>query len=401
MYLKTELQAPFLKHLDLELRKEFINPHQRIFLTRQEIESLHTQYKSTGCALSLHRLVLSQAKMVYQCVVQFINKFSNPHNKLSIDDVVGYAYEHLLYLINHYNPQTGTIQTYIRNFLTPLLQNTLKADGRLVKLPVSEITKITKNNKLRESFVHKHQRDPFMYEEIEDSDGQSYYFERPSMEYETVSGDDDNGAKIFSTLISSARTDSLDNISEILTSLTERESLITDIHLIGGIDKSMLQYHIKPISERELRYYTKKMKNVLEITYKFTTIEGIDVEQKLNKNIYVGKYAPQYVDDKRIPILDGHHAQKTQDFWGDLILINPLKELQLQLPDNVEIISIKKGKVNVKFAIKTSKCNKTVTIKTPLSCGVFSDTRILEQEIAKTREKLKSNPIVKDLKKYW
>lgn len=123
-------------------------------------------------------LIYSQLRLVYH----YAQKFHHSRNgtNLSEEDIIGFANEILVDIIQGYDPFKGkseediangninTLPTYIRNWLRNYLHKYLKDYGLLIRLPHNQINDMMLQRKILKQFYQRNGREPF--------DGENYEY---------------------------------------------------------------------------------------------------------------------------------------------------------------------------------------------------------------------------------
>jgi len=146
-------------------------------LSQQEINTLHAKYKNEGDLKARDRLIYSQLKLVYYYTTKF--HFKQNGTSLSPEDLLGFANEILVLLIDKYDPCKGKsseeiekgvfnkLPTFIQSFLDKYLHKKIKDYGLEIRLPHNQISDKTLQKKYIQIFTKKHGRNPYNGEKME------------------------------------------------------------------------------------------------------------------------------------------------------------------------------------------------------------------------------------------
>ena len=191
------LQDFYLPEIDLIIKKHFpkyiqkLNntpQHERkgikIFENEDEVIELHRRWKEERDYESRNLLIYSQLKLTCYYTKKF---FQNNGTKISAEDLLGYANEILVNLMDTYDPykdkteeeiengEYNSLPSYVRNSLFNYLNKELKDSGLMIRLPHNQIINITKYRKALSKFENRYGREPYDGEYIEFSENDNFF----------------------------------------------------------------------------------------------------------------------------------------------------------------------------------------------------------------------------------
>lgn len=173
----------YLKDVDNILRREFPAYWQKIknssqykrkktwILSQEEITELHQKYKQSNDIQARNLLIYSQLKLVYFFAKEFYLK--NNMTSLDSDELLGFANEILINIIDEYDPfkdkskqdiangNVNKLPSFIQTWLFGHLHLKMKHYGSLIKQPDNQITDIAQSKKYLSLFENQHARQPY------------------------------------------------------------------------------------------------------------------------------------------------------------------------------------------------------------------------------------------------
>ena len=175
-YVQKIVQDNFPEYWDKMLKTDKHKRRGMKVISDEEVLHLIDRYKKHGDILARDRLIFSQLILVCYVTKDFFYKVNG--NKLSPEDLLGFANQILLKLIDSYDPYTklskkeinegkiNKLPSYIRTYLTFYLHKELKNYGLIISLPHNQINDISSCKKLISKFNNKNGRSPYDGEEI-------------------------------------------------------------------------------------------------------------------------------------------------------------------------------------------------------------------------------------------
>lgn len=322
-------------------------------LDNNEILELYFKYKNEGDMAARDRLIYSQLSLV----CYYTNKFHKKCNgsNLSADDLIGFANEILVDIIDKYDPyynktekqikegKINTLPSFVRRRVKNELHKDLKNYGLLVRLPHNQIDEITYYRKVYSKFCNQYGREPYDGESIEFigkvkgeniksikkavfslNEGKIHVYLKQDEDWiyefssnirdkqNIVSGNSQIGEgdteyfdllKDESTIEDEQSNVVKDSLREALQELTERERKMLEMKYLNKMNQKTIPYILEPDEDnpREIkslrdtsynRIYIYIDNNGVEEVIDYTVVANYHVENESNNEIDSDIYVP-------------------------------------------------------------------------------------------------------------
>lgn len=275
-----------------KLKKE--NPSNP-FLSHDEKTVLFLDWKNNGNVKSRDKLLTTLYPLALQLVHSWVDSLGN--NNVAIEDLEQEANLALLYSLEHYDPNLGTLPTYFRSRLPMFFFRALKDYGNVIRIPDNILKDISSESKAFDEYVKKHGQYPqpgelvtFKEKQIKIGEKRIDTIVSGNKPVGEVGGDQDEFCELFD-LLGTEDEISLDNDQEILAkivgSLTRREQEIVRYAYYTKMEISEIVYLLKPVTQHDYARVYRRAKNVLkietdngEVVYQFFVYNGAKKRKK-------------------------------------------------------------------------------------------------------------------------
>jgi len=262
------------------------------FLSHDEKTNLFLDWKNNGNVKSRDKLLTTLYPLALQLVHSWVDSLGN--NNVAIEDLEQEANLALLYSLEHYNPDLGTLPTYFRSRLPMFFFRALKDYGNVIRIPDNILKDISSEAKAFDEYVRIHGHYPQSGETVTFKE-KNYKFGQKRIDTivsgnKTVGEDDDEGGELFDLLGTEDNLNLDDDkqmLSKIINSLTKREQEIIHYAYYTKMEISEIVYLLKPITQHDYARIYRRAKNTLkiitdcgEVCYEFYVYSGAKKRKK-------------------------------------------------------------------------------------------------------------------------